>query len=52
MFIPWGSTRAGGVWKGKTYNSEWIFAHASIPVDEYANLPNQFNPVHFDAMPG
>jgi alpha-L-fucosidase len=50
MFIHWGLySIPGGVWKGKKYNSEWIYAHASIPSDEYRQLARQFNPVHFDA---
>jgi alpha-L-fucosidase len=52
FFIHWGLYAIpAGVWKGKAVrpSSEWIMAHAAIPVKEYEQLAKQFNPVDFDA---
>ncbi len=52
LFIHWGLYAIpAGVWKGKAVrpSSEWIMAHASIPVKEYEPLAKQFNPVDFNA---
>ncbi len=52
MFIHWGVYSVpAGVWKGQQIDSlgEWIMHNAKIPVDDYAALPQQFNPVKFDA---
>ena len=52
LFIHWGLYAIpAGVWKGKAIrpSSEWIMAHAPIPVKEYEELAKQFNPVKFDA---
>ncbi len=52
LFIHWGLYAIpAGVWHGKTIrpSSEWIMAHAQIPVKEYEQLAKQFNPVQFDA---
>ena len=52
LFIHWGLYAIpAGVWKGKAVriSSEWIMAHARIPVKEYELLAKQFNPVDFDA---
>ena len=52
LFIHWGLYAIpAGVWKGKKIrpSSEWIMAHAAIPVKEYEQLAKQFNPVKFNA---
>jgi len=52
MFIHWGLyALPAGTWKGQQIPGigEWIMASANIPVEEYAPLAGQFNPVKFDA---
>ncbi len=52
MFIHWGLySVAGGEWKGKRteYPAEWIMTYYKIPVKEYEQLANAFNPIFFDA---
>lgn len=52
LFIHWGLYAIpAGMWQGKhvRISSEWIMAHARIPVKEYEELAKQFNPVGFDA---
>ncbi len=52
MFIHWGLYAIpAGEWKGKQIPGlgEWIMNHAKIPVAEYEQLANQFNPVKFNA---
>jgi len=52
MFIHWGLYAApAGIWKGKEVSGigEWIMYRAQIPVAEYEELANEFNPVKFDA---
>ena len=52
LFIHWGLYAIpAGVWNGKPVriSSEWIMAHAQIPVKEYEQLAKQFNPVDFNA---
>ena len=52
FFIHWGPyALPAGVWKGQQIrvSSEWIMAHAKIPVKEYEQLAKQFNPVDFNA---
>jgi alpha-L-fucosidase len=52
LFLHWGIySIPAGVWKGQRVriSSEWIMAHARIPVKEYEQLPKQFNPVEFNA---
>ncbi len=52
MFIHWGLYAIpAGEWKGKKVPGigEWIMHRAQIPVEEYAPLQKQFNPVKFDA---
>lgn len=52
LFIHWGLYSVpAGVWQGKRVriSSEWIMAHARIPVKEYEQLATQFNPVDFNA---
>jgi len=52
FFIHWGLYAIpAGEWKGKQIriSSEWIMAHATIPVKEYEQLTKQFNPVQFNA---
>ena len=51
MFIHWGVYAIpGGDWQGKTYDgiSEWIMAHADIPIADYETLPPKFNPVKYN----
>lgn len=51
MFIHWGLYAIkGGNLNGKNYNSEWMYAHARIPVAEYRKYASAFNPVKFDAQ--
>ena len=52
LFIHWGLYAIpAGEWNGKKIriSSEWIMAHAKVPVKEYETLTKQFNPVDFDA---
>ncbi len=54
MFIHWGLySHIANEYKGKTYYgiSEWIMSprRANIPVDEYKEFANEFNPLKFDA---
>src|SRR5579875_3110531 len=52
LFLHWGLYAIpAGVWKGKPVriSSEWIMAHARIPLKEYEQLARQFDPVQFDA---
>ncbi len=52
MFIHWGVYSVpAGVYKDKEVPSigEWIMNHAKIPVAEYAQYTERFNPVGFDA---
>ena len=52
LFIHWGLYAIpAGEWKGKPIrpSSEWIMAHAAIPVKEYEQLAGQFNPTEFNA---
>ena len=52
MFIHWGLySVAGGEWKGKRteFPAEWIMTYYKIPVKEYEQLTNAFNPIFFDA---
>jgi alpha-L-fucosidase len=52
LFVHWGLYAIpAGVWKGQPVriSSEWIMAHARIPVREYEQLAKQFNPVQFNA---
>jgi alpha-L-fucosidase len=52
LFIHWGLYAIpAGTWKGKQIPGigEWIMNHAKIPVKEYEQLANQFNPVKFNA---
>jgi len=53
MFIHFGLySTLGGVWQGKQIDngySEQIVANAPIPMEQYAALASQFNPIHFDA---
>ncbi len=53
MFIHWGLYAIlAGVWKGKEIPGigEWIMNRAKIPVAEYEQLAEQFNPVEFNAQ--
>ncbi|MCJ7543658.1 MAG: alpha-L-fucosidase [Phycisphaerae bacterium] len=53
MFIHWGLySVAGGYWKGQPIPrlGEWIMQHARIPLAEYAQLAQRFNPVRFSAQ--
>src|ERR1700682_3437679 len=52
MFIHWGVYSVpAGEWKGQPIDGigEWIMNRGKIPVREYEQLPNQFNPVKFNA---
>lgn len=52
MMIHWGLYSVpAGEWKGKLIPGlgEWIMNRAKIPVGEYEQLANQFNPVKFNA---
>lgn len=51
-FVHWGiSSVVGGVWDGKPVEglAEWIQFKAKIPLAEYRELANAFNPTGFDA---
>lgn len=52
MFIHWGLyAQPAGEWDGKEIPgiSEWIMLRAEIPVKDYENIAQTFNPVKFDA---
>lgn len=52
MFIHWGLyAKPAGEWEGERVAgiSEWIMAHANIPVKEYEKLAENFNPERYDA---
>jgi alpha-L-fucosidase len=50
MFLHWGLYSVpAGEWKGKTEYGEWIRTSAQIPLEEYNNFVNQFDPVKFNA---
>ncbi len=54
MFIHWGLYAIpAGFWKGRAQGSgavsEWIMSTLKIPVREYEQLANEFNPQKFDA---
>lgn len=51
LFIHWGLYAIpAGEWKGQPVAGigEWIMNRAKIPVKEYEQLANQFDPKHFD----
>jgi alpha-L-fucosidase len=52
MFIHWGLySQLAGFWKGEEIPGigEWIMHRASIPVEEYRKIAQDFNPQKFDA---
>ena len=50
MFIHWGVySQAGGEWNGETDHHEWLQLTAKIPLAEYTELAEKFNPTEFDA---
>ena len=52
MFIHWGVYAIpAGVWQGEHIPGigEWIMLRAEIPIAEYEQLAQQFNPVKYDA---
>lgn len=52
MFIHWGLyAQPAGEWKGEQIPgiSEWIMLRAKIPVNDYEQLADNFNPVKYDA---
>lgn len=52
LFIHWGLYAIpAGVWKGEQIPGigEWIMLRARIPVQEYEQLAQQFNPLQFNA---
>jgi len=51
LFLHWGLYSVpGGDWKGKpTRGNEFLMLQQRIPLQEYAQIANSFNPVNFDA---
>lgn len=50
MFIHWGLYAVpAGKWGNRTGYGEWIMESAQIPVDDYRQFVDQFNPVQFNA---
>lgn len=50
MFIHWGLYAVpAGEWNGTTNHAEWIRTTAQIPLEEYDQFLEQFNPVKYDA---
>ncbi len=50
MFIHWGLYAIpAGAWDGTTNHAEWIRTTAEIPLEEYDQFLDEFNPVKFDA---
>ncbi|MCO6360660.1 alpha-L-fucosidase [Roseivirga pacifica] len=50
MFIHWGLYAIpAGEWNGTTNHAEWIRTTAKIPLEEYDQFLDEFNPVKFDA---
>ncbi|MCL4220830.1 MAG: alpha-L-fucosidase [Phycisphaerales bacterium] len=50
MFIHWGLYSVpAGEWNGQTGHGEWIRTTAQIPLEQYDQLLERFNPVEFDA---
>jgi len=50
LFIHWGLYAIpAGKWGEQTHHAEWIRTTAQIPVGEYDQLLEEFNPVLFDA---
>ena len=50
MFIHWGLYAIpAGEWNGMTNHAEWIRTTAQIPLEEYDQFLDEFNPVKFDA---
>ncbi|MCX8156051.1 MAG: alpha-L-fucosidase [Verrucomicrobiae bacterium] len=50
MFIHWGVYAVpAGEWQGKTHYGEWFLEETKMPVSQYEQFAQQFNPVKFDA---
>jgi alpha-L-fucosidase len=50
MFIHWGLYAVpAGEWNGQTNHAEWIRETAQIPLEEYNQFLDKFNPVKFNA---
>ncbi|NEW05784.1 alpha-L-fucosidase [Paenibacillus sp. SYP-B3998] len=53
LFIHWGLySLPGGIWQGERVNAtyaEHLQLRAQIPIKEYEQIADQFNPVHFNA---
>jgi len=50
LFIHWGLYAIpAGEWEGETNHAEWILTTAQIPVNEYEQFAEKFNPVKFSA---
>jgi alpha-L-fucosidase len=50
MFLHWGLYAIpAGEWNGGTGHAEWIRTTAQIPLAEYDNFVQEFNPVNFNA---
>lgn len=48
MFIHWGAySKAGGVWNGETHHHEWLQFTAKIPLAEYTEYAETFDPKDF-----
>ncbi|HXE53792.1 MAG TPA: alpha-L-fucosidase, partial [Tepidisphaeraceae bacterium] len=53
MFIHWGLySQLAGHWNGQTTSGlgEWIMNDLNIPLDQYAQVANQFDPTQFSAQ--
>ncbi len=50
MFIHWGVYAVpAGEWGGSTGHGEWIMETGKVPMDQYRQWRDQFNPTQFDA---
>ena len=50
MFIHWGVYSVpAGEWNGKTNYAEWFLEETHLPVSQYEQFAQQFDPVKFDA---
>ena len=50
MFIHWGVYAVpAGEWNGRTNYGEWFLEETKMPVSQYEQYANEFNPVKFDA---
>ena len=50
LFIHWGVYAVpAGEWNGQTNYGEWFLEQTKMPVSQYEEFADQFNPVRFDA---